>query len=661
MPSRAAPKIRVLIDGQDFSDAVFPITVHRAAGGERLDHAVLQADPKKFGPIQDLAGGTNLNQTVEIIGELEARRVQYFKGKLTQETFHVADRSEIVTYAARMEKFHFGDPLDERNDFSVATKKRIRTSLPVVFNPEIDGRVYGNMRVKNTVKLRNGKAHFFCDVESLRTNAARAFQGEPKLPTGDQPDPNLWMLSDIVFYLCWNLNSEESIVQNPSLQEIQKVVDDEADFIRDLHVPYGLYLPQALDHVLLPLGYSWFLEYAVGKKPAIKLFKRGVGTASTAFGLQPFGTAIDTDRTNLAEFNAEFDISSLYNEVQAFGGFLEVESTFHLKPGWDSKYDDLTQLKQGPLSLNRTLPGFLDGPYYDVWRKFVLAESGDYDNQTRGDFAAGPYKFSELNLPPEAAAPRRRRFLPCLTLGPNQQPIGKLHGCHLSYFDKAQNKWREVPGEVSLLHTECGVYFHGDLPPLAIFGGIIPAASGLWDKNLFDLRITATVQFDIRVTATAQKTGDSPLTDRSTLILDMPHRFKWRYVDSNSEFSKDVQSGKKKAIQDDDTDKLGNYCDQIRDSWDMAAMSGPFTVEGIDDFRQPPAYAIGQSVTTINGRNISLNTRSQKARTPAYPQICGLTYHFQSQRTTIQLERFREAPRFLRQAEGVEVESGYSR
>jgi hypothetical protein len=149
--------------------------------------------------------------------------------------------------------------------------------------------------------------------------------------------------------------------------------------------------------------------------------------------------------------------------------------------------------------------------------------------------------------------------------------------------------------------------------------------------------------------------GSSPLNNSNpnTLVLDMPHMFKWRVVDASSIYFADL-FGQLNALEDNDMPKLIDYCDQIRERWNTAALHGTCTIEGVDDWRQSPAYQIGQSVTSIAGRDVSFDVTGEHAQEERYPQIVGITYDFVHQRTQLTLERFREPARFLRKADGVQ-------
>jgi hypothetical protein len=663
MPSRDAPQITVYLDGLAVPN-IQAMRVERSVGGARLDHAVLRVAGGSQLYVENLQLPHGVNPLVVIKGTLaDGKQKTFFVGKATRQRITIDEHTESNEFVAQLAEYLFGNPLEFFEDYDVAAKTTAISFRPLVFNPEIDGRTYGNKRASTFAIF---DSNLFIDTEALRSDPARKYQGEPPLPAPGTPDTvNLWDLSEAVYYLCTNLNLLETYVHNPTLAVLRSVIDDEHDLVRNLHIPFGTYLPKALDLLLEPLGYSWYV--AIDDKTAaltIRVFQRGVGTAVTSVYLQPRGAQLNLapdsgdELSNTCAVEIDYDIGSLYNQVVAFGDYEEYESTFTLFPLWDATKDNLIAY---PPQLWTGAPDFVKNGFHDVWRKWGLNEAGDYIG-LRPEIQR-PYPFDELGLSASQTLPRRRRFLPTLTLGPDLRPIGHLKGCTLELYSpywKEGAGWRQVTAGCELLETECAVYF-GDreIPQeILMLAQSAPVVGGFATQHSaasqIKIRITACVRFD-RLYTRVLREKSSPNDETHTLVLDWAHLFHYRQVTQTSQYYADVASGAKLATQDNDYAAMNAFCDRIRQAWDMAAVHGPLTIEGVDDWRDPPAYDVGMSVDALVGRDVSFNA---VASGKAYPQIVGITYDFQRQRTTLQLERFREPPRFLHRGDGEITDAG---
>jgi hypothetical protein len=679
MPSRPSPTITVLIDGQPQAN-VRAIRVQRSTGGKRLDHAIVRVDLGKAGQrVQHFALPVAENREVQIVGALPnqpGKPFTYFWGKVRSTKLVIEDGREELELVCQITEELFGQPITGVSSWSTEWSKDVEYLTPILFNPQLDGRIYGNASVAHTATTPEGDpVRLVVDPESIRTQAARQAQGEV-LSDGKDPSASdfLWKLSEVVLYLCWRGNLDPSVdpefpepyIDNPSAADLQAVIDDANDLVRNLHLPQGLYLPDALDRVLAPLGYDWFvhLDADADYQPLIQVFKRGVGTGQVDVALQAPGSIVSTDVTgagsNVAAAQLAYDLTAVYNAVLGLGGYKTIEGTFYLSPCWDESLDDPTGYPPAWLPsnkfgtwdvLNRDNPRFDALGLHDVWRKFALNEAGDYNGLRN---VLDTYDWSDLKAAP-AVLPvlaKRRRFLPTLTLSADMRPIGPLEGTLVEYYDPVDKIWKRLPTGCSLLHTECGVYFSDREIPQFL--------QMLWyqlgDADDIGIRITASVAFDERLFGSAEGTP-SPNADRRLLALDWEHLFVWHVQDSGSIYYPQVQNKTLKADVREDITKLVNFAKSLVGAWNLAAVNGPITIEGIDDFRAPPAYEVGQAVVAIGGRDIALNA-GVDGQTPVYPQIVGITYDFQRQRTTLQLERYRDREAAARQAEGAGGELG---
>jgi hypothetical protein len=716
--SRHAPEITVLIDGEA-QDDWFPLQIERSASGKRLDFCTLV---QHIRAVDMQPSSDDVQEVVVRTEDSDAAdgRVLFW-GKISKVRPKIITPDERIEYVARVEPFHFGFPLSDFPVYSPFKKDWIKFEGAPVFNPRIDGRIYGNRHPSFSKKLgdQSAKTNVFIDPESMRTSAAEALQGiTGKNQTGDiVSDMAYWSLADAVYWACWYLNTEEIYIQNPTFAELSDVIDDDDDLIRDLKLKVGDYLPQIMDKLLDPFGYTWYLEHEDEETRKIVLYKRGVGTDDNTVLLQRPGETFDIADTDLAEApGLEIDYSTAINAVQGLGDFVEIESTFFLFKGWPQADDALLK---NPLQLSKTDSQSAKSVYKDhpdVGRKFVLNEAGDYFSSDQTKTSDGllknsrpeiidPYfdfaKYIKIKLFDQAIdfdssffVPKRRKFLPCLTLDKDGKPIGKLHGVIVEILEtpipkgneqkgdpndpgagplsksplynplKDKRIWKECRDECRLLEHECGIEFTGEhLPTFMTADPAIRSQSQL-------IRLTATIRFDRRMAHFGSKDSsgdDSDQNDQSEdddvvdsgsvqpdvhqLTLDLGHRFHCRQIAQQSiNYLNLKENGADPGLLGldvDDTDSLQDYVDNIRQTWDFPTVSGPLRLEGIDR----TGYEIGQSITKIEGREISLTDGSGDGALA--PQIAGISYDLQRQSTTLTLDHFRADKNRLQEAQGI--------
>jgi hypothetical protein len=739
-PSRPAPALTVLVNGKEDS-SIYPLSIERSAGGKRLDHAVL------IRPQRPLDWKPQSKDVQEVT--IKADKNVLFWGKISKVKNRITPAEDSQAYVARIEPFHFGFPLADFPVYSPAKKAVMNVDGAPLFNPLIDGQIYGNMHqnvlTKGEDATGGAKINVFLDPESARTKASQTLQ------TGKAVS---WPLSYALAWSCFWLNGNQQYIQNPSLKDMQSVVDDAKDLVRNLQLKLGDYLPQVLDALLLPFGYSWFVQLQDEKVRQIVLFKRGKGTTQTTVKLQRPGELYDFDKTNLASApELECDYSAAVNSMHGLADFVEVEATFYLAKGWDPTQDDLAK---APVKCARNNPAN-DGTHPYAWRKWVLNEAGDYGGlrpelggkvSSSGSSSPGSgsppsvkgdlyYDFSKAfpklkllgtktdesdGIPFDNTffVPRRRKFLPCLTLDPaDGKPAGTVRGVRIQFLDHKQPAppsgsgsspppalpdqydskgalskmaWKDVTAECRLDEHECSVEFTGEHLP-----DFISPAPQSYRSQPWLVRVTATIRFDLRMsrfgvrssTTSTSASGDtddsakapiagSLLPNLHELTLDLKERFHCRLVDkssiydgfvhanapfprigiaasgttstSTSSTSSEAAASQQvypKSLEIDDSKKLQDYLDVLRQTWDFPMVSGPLVLEGVDR----TDYELGQGVTKIEGREVSLQDSNKKDA--LCPLIAGIQYDLQRQSTTLTLDHFRADHKFLVDAQGI--------
>lgn len=622
MPQRDAQQWTVYRNGQ-VDPNLQVLKIEESAGARRVDHAELTIDPAKANRIEDYSAGSDLGDDIEIVAN--GAGVKHW-GRLSIVQPMFSPRGETYKLVSRTEHFLFGRPnggtwmwqplnAPPPNEpiFSEPEPPQFRlVDDPVVFNPEIDGRTVGNRHSAKTMTAQ--QVPVFLDPEAVRTPAGRS------LHQGRALD---WTLSEAVYYLCWTLNPLQKWIDNPSRAELQAVFTDSIDLVRNAQIKEGAYLPEALDQLLAPLGYLWRLARPARLARRIEFFRRGTGGNQQWLYHQRYGEAIDRAKTNVEANGVLFDSSRTVNRIIGQGSHLQVEITAELVRGWTDYYDTAAADDLKLSVIKDEAPDDVDR--LNAYRKWVLNEGGDYIGSR--DEITAPFTPTVLNgLDAEGLlqwfVPRRRKLMPTLTRNADgSAPIGTVQGVEVE-FQGVSGAWAPAGNwGIELLEAEAGIYISAeDIPEELIDAG-----------DDAKIRVTATIEADFRLTAIADRRPESLQGEPTTAHLDVSGDFHWRVV---SEISKYAESDNESTAVDDLL-VLQSYVNALRERWDQVEVIGGVTLEGVDQHQ----YAVGDRILGIQGRNISYRAVSAG---DAYPQVVGITYDVTSQKTILQLQRFRE-------------------
>lgn len=592
------------------------LRVQRSAGGRRLDFAEYEIKPGDLQPLQDAAVQSGMGTEVRISAVIDGSPRIIHWGYTSRQNWSISESAEAVRIISRTEPHHFGKPLYGARYITTSGERVDITGAPVVFNPVIDDK-----RTQNRSKNTNddpGSPYCFVNPESARTPKARANIGHGE---GTLDKPQFWLLCDAAHYLCWYLNSGETYIKNPTLEELKSILGEDTELVRDVSIPVGVNLPEALDRLLEPLGFSWFVSHPSLSERKLKFFKRSTGD-QVQVKLQRPPEFLDRSLTELAENDIAFSIGEMANKITVLGDYIEVEGTWELYRAWPSGDDSLGTGSAHELAMSADE----FASKQNVWRKWVLNEAGDYNNM-RSEITAARTLNSEFG---ENQLPIRRRFLPTLTkysdTNDDPAPAGEHRGIAIEFWDGAE--WKKIPNSndfsVEVLEKECGIYFRGENIPMEI------ADQGAQAK----VRVTATLRGDKRISYTASRQEQSPSGLDIERVIDARERFQKRYRHSTSIY---VGDSAYEADATDDTTSLQSYAEKLRDAMDVATIEGELTIDGLDN-----NFELGQVVTKIQGREISLAARSPSAEQQRYPSIMGITYDVDDQATILTLESFRD-------------------
>lgn len=642
--SRPATEVILYVDGGE-SQRASVLSISDGCGAAALPRATLRVRLEEpFG--SSLLG--NLKQTTTTIEILfragdapiagqptaKARERVVFWGEVSGKSIAIGGKESVV-FEARTSPRHFGFPLLGVVEYNPASGKTETVNQALEFNPTVNfsgtfgqriqntrgvGFVRGNMSTTRT--FGKGNARAFLDPARVFTKQSRKHNdGEPetsKVGAGQAKflaTDRYWTLLEAVYYLCWALNPVEDYFKNPTRADL-KLLDESKDLLRDVVVPMGTYLPEALDIVLQPFGYGWKIDYRGIGDRTISVFKRGEGPTATA-KLQKPGEQLDLTKTNVESARFGVGVESLVNEVYVYGARKLIESTFELRRAWSKEYDEVSK------DLLSTSGDDWDTKpqYHRVWRDWVLDEAGDYIG-VRPEYKAPKDLGGLIGSDP---IPRRRRFFPCITLDKDRLPVGQ-NGYFVEFFDGVE--WRPVDqlenGSYEVLQFECGIRFTGIIPPYQLYDAAASAK----------VRITASIYSDERLQGHAFQEGRSILPATNAVVIDAEGSFHYREIDASSVFFDQVAEKKFEHSMVDDTEKIKAHAEKLRDAWDRADASGTLTIWNLDD-----VYELAAIVPKLEGRGTDLDVGARVGK--SYLQIVAREFDVQRNKQILTVESMR--------------------
>jgi hypothetical protein len=368
----------------------------------------------------------------------------------------VADREEArisgqesKTLISTLPPRWFGKTLWGQRQYNPGSS-RLRHPLvddTITFNPIVDGKYEPNMR---TNFLPGAGYNIFVDPGATKSQSSRNYHG---IANGAHE----WRLADALKYVCWESNPLEERILNPAVNgngEVDGMKLDQVLFNMTLRT--GGYLPETLDALLEPFGYTWFVDVAAGGKPQMHVMKLGEPWTNlkTYLYLQRPGSVVsiaESDTSELLALDIAHSDTDRINAVRTRGGRKLIEATFELIPGWDKQYDGYWHEDQQNYLPAKDEPAWKTSPHLqDVHRKWVLNEAGDY-NTLRGVSTTDlsvllQQGIAEVFQNPETwiVLPKRRRFHPTLTCDKNGDPVGTTHGVLVerwAWEQGSQAKW----------------------------------------------------------------------------------------------------------------------------------------------------------------------------------------------------------------------------
>lgn len=567
----------------DRCDWLIPTTFSRDFGGSSLDSIDFRIDLHKCNQrLQDTLLPIGLNRLVEVraenptTGELDQVLAW---GNVARQPQSISE-TEAVGLVARFDPFLFGTrfegyPVRDPNSGAIVTLRR-----PLTFNPVIDDQRLRNRSDKtgsegatnlgdwdadtNDPELLSGEGTFgdyvtvsvagvteLDGLEDHRVGDVLFFDGERWQPGLDPArlivDPesirtqasrqlhdviaSRWDLATAVERLCWTLNRRQRHFTNPSLAELQSVLGTDTPLLENHSISFGATLPEALDHLLNPFGFTHFLKHTVDTSDptlpltsTIKVAERGRGDKVT-LRLQRIGDVMDSSKTNCDQFTASYDPVKRPNVIVGHTALALREGTFPLRPAWPREDDKLTKA-----DLTEEYKQH-DREHIDVYSKFVFDTSGDYSG-LRPDFDDDQNVSALFG---KTTVPMRRRFRPALSQGLDRRPVG-VNGYLLEWHNGTT--WVTAPWSFSVLQHEAGIMLERgvaeEFRTEFLKKSRCVAAGDVPDPIL---RLTCCLQGDRGTAYTAARLSTSANGNDNPAHYDLSHKFADSRVDFDSPFA----------------------------------------------------------------------------------------------------------------------------
>ena len=490
---------------------------------------------------------------------------------------------------------------------------------PLEFNPRIEGTVVGN---------RYADALPHPDDASLDLHAwqdpGTDSRGED-LGDADAgyfgPAPESWTHEGAVAAACRLLNPDERCVDNPDEPTADPDPDGDGVYdglpeLADVTLPPGTYLPGVLDALLRPYGLDWTVDLSAdpgptpaGEPPAmtreIRVYRHGRGPERTVSMPRPripgeTPTPLTAENSTAAEARVSVDVGEPYTAVTVYGAARETESLIVLERGWPVEDDGLST----------------SAPGADAWRLWVANEDGRYCGSREGGPAEVP------DAPPDwsgfgVTIARRRRLGDRLTVDAD----GRRLPPELFFRAAPSQGWYPAPPSWtwSILPHRAGVRFSGDVPPQEL----VAAGDGA------GLAVLAGVVGDELVSADAGPSGRSPAAGERRFFARAPHRFR----DDRRDASHLEADGRVPGVFEprDDAAAAQSYADELLRQLEPAAMDLSVQLVGLQT-----THVIGDLLTEIEGRGVSLDRSSAADDRRRYAQVVGLRWSPEDLTTDLQ-------------------------
>jgi hypothetical protein len=635
-----------------------------------FDSANPATDPTSFQDAlsvdSDLPGVVrNDDRIVVFITNPDGTYLALFDGFAQVPELSLSPRQELVTFLA------FGVAIREwdtpiggalwRNADKPTTVKDVETDLLTQFNPQ--GQPNATPEGADASDTFGNTFPTFLDPFVVRNPDLR----------------RMWTLPMAVRYLCYHQNASQTYVQNPDGSLIDSLLDSRAPsggvtFLPDDPSSYtsepiivpdfpatGKAWPVALHELLEPNGFGMVLRLDTDDSgnpyTYLDLFRKQDGSSSTSkdLFLQLAGEPLDPAQSNLASARLARDTTGIANTITVDSGLVRYEASFILAPGFPISANDAASTT-ALSAFNKNDPSF-SLMNRDKYRLYIFDETGEghwnFANSSLGSTVPSltPLLGGTPNSPPSYVNRRRIPLADLLSTDANLKPLKARIAISTNYAGPqpglwdGSGTWQPVLGGFELLRDRLGIWINVSNPnswnigaPAQGTGLPYPAGvvKGVEDQALtssthFALRLTCVIEGDHGLSATADQRPSSSTSYSITRHIDATDRYFKQIIAPHSEFN---LTSTPVTVRDDSDDALAEASAR-RLAEEAGEVAGSATIP-----RFTAAYRIGDKISSIQGRDLSLQTNAgaPTEEGAVFPSVVGISWEFgDRQQTTLYL------------------------
>lgn len=559
--------------------------VVQSAGGSRMDFAELTC--ALTDQLVDRNQPDSFSRQVHIRLP-DSQQTLLGAGDYVAESASVQGQGESLSATVQQRSYYFGNPLSYYDCSSPLSDLNAFIEDDVVFNPTVDNKTLFN----RSSKYRSGtgfSGFLWTHPELADTSSGETYQGQTR---------EEWTLREAVQSICELLNPSENLIKRPLSIDLN--ILDDAPPLRAVTIPLGTYLPQALDLLLIPLGFNWYLDYTQ-QTPWIEFFKIGEGEEKTLFMQRP-GEILDLEWSNINQFSISNNIGDSFNDVLVLGEFEEAELTFPLFPSWAATYDE-TSLDD----LDKDSTNYAGKE--TVWRLWIANEAGDLDPNVE--------RLGQSPTVPDLRTDCFTKYIPHRRV--LNEPLTFLSGTQddddenekqrrpivVEYSVDAGETWNTIPDDwsVKLCPNQIGILFDNKKPPEELYSAGDEAR----------VRITGTIFGDGRIQYRALREEWAVNGRTVQQVVKRPDKFqkRWRHVTGTYA---SVLTGP--ADEKDDEEEIQAFAEKLRNQNHYAEVDCEFRLPGWH-----LEYKIGDLISKIEGRELNLDAAPSNAPDYRFPQI----------------------------------------
>ena len=423
-------------------------------------------------------------------------------------------------------------------------------------------------------------------------------------------------------------------------------------FVQDVDVT-GQPWPEALQRLIEPHGFTmkWILEADGSGNPLWKMrvYRTDLVRQSGAktLSLQQAGNTIDPGQTNVGALSLARDSHGIANAVRIDSAPVRYEAGFVLAPGFVIGGSDDPNGYKLPVSVAN----------HNNYRLFVFDECGEghWDLGTDATVNTVASLDAVLNAAGAKSRPYAHRRRPgtdtMISVDGNGKPLKSTVALSFDYTGPepgvwdGTGTWQDVPGgSWNLTPDRLGIYLTmpdpnawNPGPKFSIADGLtVPAGTG--KVNLIEwiigntlnrprIKLTCVIPSDRGLGVIAHRRASSP----TKYVIE-------RHVDARDRFRKDVINVSSdwnitgdEEIQTDDTPDAKSHAAGVQRAHEMAVFAGNVTIP-----RFTAAYRLGDRISQINGRNLSLQTNvaSSAGESPSFPRVMEVNWEFDGHQMT---------------------------